>query len=72
MFVLFVTQLGTQLWVWGQDGNPEPSAGSRFWTQTRTQLGLGPGWVRVLLGRAEAYSYTANLKCQKRPVVEAN
>ena len=45
--------MGTQHWVWVEGGNPEPSAGSRFWTQTRTQPGPGPGWVRVLLGRAE-------------------
>ena len=54
---LICNPIGAPVWVRVEGSNPEPSAGLRFWTRTQPKPGLGPGWVRVRLGSAEAYSH---------------
>jgi hypothetical protein len=47
--------MGYLSWVIGYSQEPKTHDGLENWTQNPRWVGLGSGWVRVLMGPAEVY-----------------
>jgi hypothetical protein len=53
LFTLKWVPIGYPSWVMGYSQEPKTYNGLENWTQNPRWVGLGSGWVRVLMGPAE-------------------